>query len=243
VQHAQRRVQFGTPSSEMPTNQFKIADMMWKLKMVRLMTYYAAYCCDLGQDVPLEAAIAKMYAMDEGLDIAKEAIQIMGGDGATRFYPVERIMRDMKINQIAAGTSEILRIVIYRMGLRGMAADLKPYIRTVDERLKVPMPISKPVKKKKVAGEADVLKVLAEEYRTNPGLYMTMGDIKEFLDVTDDDLNKYLAGLEEKGLARLYRDKKGRLTMARVSYSGLDQANPPEHYRYFPQWIDSADIF
>jgi alkylation response protein AidB-like acyl-CoA dehydrogenase len=243
VQHAQRRVQFGTPSSEMPTNQFKIADMMWKLKMVRLMTYYAAYCCDLGQDVPLEAAIAKMYAMDEGLNIAKEAIQIMGGDGATRFYPVERIMRDMKINQIAAGTSEILHIVIYRMGLRGMMADLKPYIRTIDEKLKVPMPISKPVKKKKAVADVDVLKVLAEEYRINPGLYMTMNDIKEFLDVTDDDLNKYLTGLEEKGLARLYRDKRGRLTMARVSYAGMDQANPPEHYRYFPAWIDPADMF
>ncbi len=243
VQHAQRRVQFRIPTSEMTTNQFKIADMMWKLKMVRLMTYYAAYCCDLGQDVPLEAAISKMYTMDEGLNIATEAIQIMGGDGATRFYPVERIMRDMKINQIAAGTSEILRVVIYRMGMRSMMSDLKPPIRAIDEKLKVPMPLSKPLKKKTVASDADVLKVLAEEYRINPGLHMTMNDIKEFLDVPDDDLTEYLSSLEGKGLASLYRDKRGRLTMARVSYRGLDEANPPEHYQYFPKWIDPADMF
>jgi alkylation response protein AidB-like acyl-CoA dehydrogenase len=243
VQHAQRRVQFKIPTSDMPTNQFKIADMIWKLKMVRLMTYYAAYCCDLGQDVPLEAAISKMYAMDEGINIAAEAIQIMGGDGATRFYPVERIMRDMKINQIAAGTSEILRVVIYRMGLRSMMPDLKPIVKSIDDELKVPMPLKKPVAKKTASSDTDVLKILAEEYRINPGLYMTMEDIKEVLEVTDEDLNKYLASLEAKGLATLYRDRHGRVTLARVSYKGLDEANPPEYYQYFPKWIDPADMF
>ncbi len=243
LQHAQRRIQFGMPSSEMETNQFKIADMIWKLKMARLLTYYAAYCFDIGQDVPLEAAISKMFTMDEGLNIAAQAIQIMGGDGATRFYPVERIMRDMKINQIAAGTSEILRVVIYRMGLRSMMSDLKPIPKAIDEVLRVPMPLSQPRSKIKASGDSDVLKILAEEYRINPGLYMTMDDLKESLDVTDDDLGKYLAGLEDKGLASLYRDKRNRVTMARVSYKGLDEANPPEYYQYFPKWIDPADMF
>jgi alkylation response protein AidB-like acyl-CoA dehydrogenase len=243
VQHAQRRVQFGVPTSEMETNQFKIADMIWKLKLARLITYYAAYCFDIGLDVPLEAAISKMFTMDEGLNIAAEAIQIMGGDGATRFYPVERIMRDMKINQIAAGTSEILRVVIYRMGLRSMATDIKPIVKSMDAKLKVPMPLIKPVPKKPAASDSDVLKVLAEEYRINPGLFMTMDDIKELMDVTDDNLNRYLSSLEEKGLARLYRDKRSRVTLARVSYAGLDAANPPEYYNYFPKWIDPTDMF
>lgn len=243
VQHAQRRVQFGALTGDIATNQFKIADMIWKLKMARLITYYAAYCCDLGQDVPVEAAISKMFTVDEGLNIASESIQVMGGNGATRFYPVERIMRDMKINQIAAGTSEVLRVLIYRMGLRSMMADLQPPIRIIDEELKVPMPVCKLQLKKAASSDADVLKVLAEDYRVNPGLHMTMDDIKELLDISDDELNKYLAGLEEKDLVSLYRDKRGRVAMARVNYKGLAEANPPEYYRYFPQWIDPSDMF
>ncbi|MFC1874431.1 acyl-CoA dehydrogenase family protein [Chloroflexota bacterium] len=243
VQHLQRRIQFNAPTGDITTNQFKIADMIWKLKMSRLMTYYAAYCCDLGQDVPIEAAISKMYTVDEGLNIASEAIQVMGGNGATRFYPVERLMRDFKINQIAAGTSEVLRLLLYRMGTRAMMPDLKVPRRIIDKELGVPMPIGKPLPKQKVSGEVDVLKVLAEEYRINPGLNMTMDDLREILDVADETLEKHLLSLEEQELAGLYRDKKGKLALARVTYKGLDKANPLEYYRYMPEWIGQEDMF
>ncbi len=243
VQHTQRRVQFRATTGDITTNQFKIADMIWKLKMARLMTYYAAYCCDLGRDVPVEAGITKMFNLDMGLEIAIEAIQVMGGNGATRFYPVERIMRDMKINQIAAGTSEILKLLTYRMGLRELMPDLKVPLRVIDDELKVPMPLGKPPPRQPVSSEADVLQVLAENYRINPGLHMTMEDIKEILDVSDADLEKYLFILEEKGLAGLYRNKRGQLALARVNYKGLTQANPPEYYRYMPAWIDPNDMF
>ncbi|MDD4859692.1 MAG: acyl-CoA/acyl-ACP dehydrogenase, partial [Dehalococcoidales bacterium] len=243
LQHIQRRVQFRAPTGDIATNQFKIADMIWKLRMSRLMTYYSAYCCDLGQDVPIEAAISKMFTVDEGMNIAVEAVQAMGGNGATKFYPVERILRDMKVNQIAAGTSEVLRLLIYRMGTKSMQADLKVPQRVIDPELKVPMPVGKPLPKKKVASENDVLTILAENYRVNPGLHMTMEDLKEFLDVSDADLNKYLLSLEQKNFAALYRDKKGATAMARVTLVGLAKANPPEYYKYMPSWIGKKDMF
>ena len=70
-----------------------------------------------------------------------------------------------------------------------------------------------------------------------------MEDIKEILDVSDADLEKYLLILEEKGLAGLYRNKRGQLALARVNYKGLTQANPPEYYKYMPTWIDPNDMF
>lgn len=241
-QHLQRRVQFGQRTGDFPTNQFKLADMIWKLQLARLVTYYAAHCVDLGREVPLEAAICKLYASEAALEIALEAIQCMGGNGATRIYPVERLMRDAKISQIAAGTSEVLRLLIYRQATRAMMADLKPPIRVIDEELKVPMPAGKAPPRKKVAGEDAVLAVVAENYRVNPGLHMTIDDIKELLDVSDEDLNKHLLSLEEKGLANLYRDRRGAVALARATTKGLAEAHPLEYYRYIPAWVNEKDL-
>jgi len=121
--------------------------------------------------------------------------------------------------------------------------DLKVPPRVIDDELKVPMPLGKPLPRKPVSSEVDVLKVLAEDYRINPGLHMTMEDIKEILDVSDEDLNKYLLSLEEKDLVGLYRNKRGEVTLARANYKGLAQANPPEYYKYMPKWIDPNDMF
>ncbi len=243
VQHLQRRVQFRQRTGDFTTNQFKVADMIWKLQLARLLTYYAAYCTDLGREVPLEAAMAKMFNTDSALQTAIEAIQCMGGNGVTRYYPVERIMREAKMSQIYAGTNEVLRLLIYRQGMRNLMADLKVPPRAIDDELKVPMPLGKPLPRKTVSSEDDVLAVLAEDYRINPGLHMTMEDIKELLDVSDENLNKHLLSLEEKGLGNLYRDKRGAIALARATYKGLAQANPPEYYKYIPAWVDKKDIF
>jgi biotin operon repressor len=167
----------------------------------------------------------------------------MGGNGATRFYPVERMMRDLKMNQIAAGTSEILKLLIYRQGLRRYMTDLKAPIRAIDEELGIPIPVGASPAKKAVSSANDVLVVLAENYRINPGLHMTMDDLKELLDISDTDLEKYLLTLEEKGLAVTYRDRRGNLALARVSYKGLNEANAPEYYRYMPSWVNPSDLF
>jgi CTP-dependent riboflavin kinase len=68
-------------------------------------------------------------------------------------------------------------------------------------------------------------------------------DLKERLDVSEEDLNKYLLGLEEKELVGLYRGKNGEIALARATYAGLAKANPLEYYRYVPEWADKKDIF
>jgi len=241
-QHLERRVQFGHPTGKIATNQFKLADMIWKLYLSRLIVYYGAYCSDLGRDVPVEAAISKMYASDMAMETSLEAVQCMGGNGILKIYPVERLMRDAKHGQIAAGTSEILKLLIYRQGLRNLRADLKVPQRVIDPDLKVPLPIGKPLPKKSAKSEDAVLKILAENYRVNPGLHMTMVDIKEWLDVSDEDLTRFLEDLEKQGFAGLYRTRKG-ISLARVTYKGLQKANPPEHYRYIPEWANQGDVF
>ena len=177
------------------------------------------------------------------LQSAIEAIQCMGGNGATRYYPVERIMRDAKIYQIAAGTNEVMRLVIFRQGLRSMMSDLKVPPRAIHHELKVPMPLGKTPPPKSVSGEEDVLEVLANNYRVNPGLHMTMDDIKEQLDIGDEDLSQYLLSLQGKGLTNLFRDKRGTITLARATYDGLARANPLEYYKYIPSWADEKDLF
>jgi alkylation response protein AidB-like acyl-CoA dehydrogenase len=243
MMHMNRRVQFNAPIGDIGINQFKVADMLWKLKVAKLITYYSAYCCDLGLDIPVEAATSKMFATDAGLATCIDAIQVMGGNGTTRSYPVERMMRDCKVDQIAAGTNEILKRLIYRMGTRELTDDLKAPIRVIDPELKVPMPLGKPLAKKRVNGENDVLALLAENYLINPGLHLTMEDIKEQLDTTDEYLKKYLLVLEKRKLAGLYYDKHGNLAMARITFKGLSETHPAEYYRHIPPWIGSQDLF
>jgi len=243
TQHLQRRIQFGKPTGDLATNQFKLSDMIWRLKIARILTYYAAYCCDLGRDVPVEAAISKMFNTDMGLMSAIDAVQLMGGNGVTKLYPVERLFRDGKLGQIAAGTSEVLKLLIYRQGLRELMPDLKVPYRVMDEELQVPLPAGKFPEKKKVTKAEDVLKVLAEDYRVNPGLYMTVGDLKDLLDVADADLSGYMMGLEKEGLIAVHKDRKGNPAMLRATYKGLAAANAPEYYRHIPAWVDPKDTF
>jgi len=107
-QHLERRIQFGQPTGRIATNQFKLADMIWKLYLSRLLVYYGAYCADLGREVPMEAAISKMFASDSAMETTTEAVQCMGGNGVMKIYPVERLMRDAKHAQIAAGMNRVL---------------------------------------------------------------------------------------------------------------------------------------
>jgi len=240
LQHMEKRVQFGQPVGNIATNQFKLADMIWKYNLSRLLMYYGCYCADLGKEVPVEAAIAKLFSTESTMQTAAEAVQVMGGNGILKIYPVERIFRDAKHALIAAGTSEVLRLLLYRQGVKNLRPDLKVPLRVVDPDLKVPMPLGQPLPKKAAKTEDDVLRVLAEEYRVNPGLHMTLEEIKDWLEISDADLIKYLESLEKQGLVGCYRTKKG-INMARVSYTGLQKANPPEYYRYCPDWVAKKD--
>lgn len=241
--HLERRVQFGTLTGEIVTNQFKIAEMLADLTLSRLITYYCAYCVDMGREIPIEGSASKLFASEACMRVAQNAISVMGGNGVTKYYPVERYMRYAKLMEIAGGSNDVLKLLLYRMGLAALAKDLKPPIRAIDPELKVPMPVGKAFKKSTVTGEDDLLKLLAENYRIDPGLHMTLADIKERAEISDEDLAKYLASLEEKGLATVHKDRKGRPSLAAATYPGISKANPKEYYRYIPSWVDEKDMF
>ncbi len=242
VSYGRRRIQFGQPTINLLTNQFKVADMLTELKLARLSTYYAAYLLDLGQTSAVEASICKLYSADMLMRSSVEAVQVMGGDGVTKFYPPDRIMREAKTAQVAGGTSEAMKLLIYRRGLREMAEELKMPRRVIHEELGVPLPTAAAPTKQTQIDENRLLKALAEDYRVNPGIYMSLDDLKEQFDVKDEELERVLVSLEEKRLVKLYR-KRGIVQLAKATYQGLKKANPPEYYRWFPPRVRKEDIF
>ena len=114
VKYAQARKQFGKALSDMQAIQFKIAEMSMKIEAARLLTFKAAWMKDNGMKVTLEAAQAKMFASEASVAIAEDAVQIHGGYGYTKDYPVEKLWRDSKLLTIGEGTSEVQRMVIAR---------------------------------------------------------------------------------------------------------------------------------
>jgi butyryl-CoA dehydrogenase len=110
--YAKDRVQFGKPIAKLQGIQFKLADMATKIEASRLLTYQAAWRESEGISYGLQSAMSKLFAGDTAMEVTIEAVQIFGGYGYTREYPVERFMRDAKITQIYEGTNEIQRVVI-----------------------------------------------------------------------------------------------------------------------------------
>jgi alkylation response protein AidB-like acyl-CoA dehydrogenase len=242
VPYTQRRIQFGRPTIDILTNQFKIADMIISLKLARMATYYAAHLLDLGQEAAVESSLCKVFNTDMAMATSLEATQVMGGDGVTKFYPVERLVRDSKIGQIAGGTNEAIRKVIYRIGLREMAKDLRMPRRVTHQELGVPIPTAHKPEKQSQVDEDRLLRVLAEDYKVNPGLYMSREDLKEVFEVEDEELDRVLISLAEQGLVRLYRNGD-KIRLVKATYQGLRKTNPPDYYRWFPSWAKSENIF
>ncbi|MCF6094078.1 acyl-CoA dehydrogenase [Microaerobacter geothermalis] len=110
--YAKERKQFGKPIASQQAIQFKLADMATKIEAARLLVYQAAWLEDQGLPYGKASAMAKLFAGDMAMEVTTEAVQIFGGYGYTREYPVERMMRDAKITQIYEGTNEIQRLVI-----------------------------------------------------------------------------------------------------------------------------------
>ncbi|GAA0436370.1 MAG: acyl-CoA dehydrogenase [Bacillota bacterium] len=113
--YAKEREQFGKPIAHNQGISFKLADMATEIEAARLLTYQAAWLESEGQPYGKASAMSKLFAGDAAMRISVEAVQIFGGYGYTKDYPVERFMRDAKITQIYEGTNEIQRLVIGRM--------------------------------------------------------------------------------------------------------------------------------
>ncbi|MCF3942764.1 acyl-CoA dehydrogenase [Oceanobacillus alkalisoli] len=114
INYAKEREQFGKPIAETQGISFKLADMATEVEAARLLTYQAAWLESNGKPYGKESAMSKLFAGDAAMRITVEAVQIFGGYGYTKDYPVERYMRDAKITQIYEGTQEVQRLVIGR---------------------------------------------------------------------------------------------------------------------------------
>ena len=112
--HAAERVAFGQPIAMHQGVSFLVADMATKIEAARLLTWQAAWMLDRGRGrkATLHAAMAKRFAADTAMEVTTDAVQIFGGYGYTKEYPVEKLMRDAKLYQIYEGTSQIQRVVI-----------------------------------------------------------------------------------------------------------------------------------
>lgn len=112
VAYAKERKQFDTPIAKFQGIQFQLADMATQIEAARLLVYNAAYRASNGLSYSTSSAMAKLMASETAMKVTTQAVQILGGYGYTREYPVERMMRDAKITEIYEGTSEVQRIVI-----------------------------------------------------------------------------------------------------------------------------------
>ena len=118
LNYCKQRRQFGQRISEFQAIQHKLTDMATEIEAARLLTFRAAWMLDQGQRVTKESSIAKLFSSEMAVRVANEAVQVFGGYGFTKDYPVEKYYRDVKLLTIGEGTSEIQRMVIARQILK-----------------------------------------------------------------------------------------------------------------------------
>lgn len=114
VDYAKQRKAFGRPIGKFQAIQWMLADMLTQIHSARLLTYHAAYLKDQQQDFVKEASMAKLLASEVAVDATRRAMQILGGYGYSKDYPLERYYRDAKLLEIGEGTSEIQRLILAR---------------------------------------------------------------------------------------------------------------------------------
>jgi len=125
IAYTKERQQFGKSIADFQGLQFMLADMGMKIEAARQMTYAAAGRSERGDDdLTFFGAAAKCFASDVAMEVTVNAVQVLGGYGFTRDYPVERMMRDAKITQIYEGTNQVQRIVMARQLLAGVQSEL-----------------------------------------------------------------------------------------------------------------------
>ena len=119
IKYTKERVQFGKRISQFQNTQFQLADMHTRMQAAQYLVYAAACKKENHEPYSVDAAMAKLFAAEAASDVTRRAVQLFGGYGYTREYPVERMMRDAKITEIYEGTSEVQRMVISRaMGVK-----------------------------------------------------------------------------------------------------------------------------
>ncbi len=239
VPYAQRRIQFNKPTIDIAQNQDKIAHMIARMKLHRDATYVTAKQWDLNENITIDASVIKAYGAKTLLESANEATQIMGGDGVNHFYPIKNIFEVAKTDHIAGGTIEACDLTIFRQSLKFMAEDLQWPRRVIDEETGLPVVDYSPVEEKADCSAENLLTVLAENYRVNQGLSMTMEDIGVYINGSEEDIVNAVKELADSGDAVVHYNKKtGAPDLVRASYPGLSKAHPNEYYQWWPDFID-----
>jgi len=119
LQYAKEREQFGQPIANFQAIAFKLADMATRIEASELLTFQAAYLKNVGKKLTKQSAYAKYYASEVSVFVSNDAVQIFGGYGYTKDFPVEKFYRDCKLCTIGEGTSEIQKLVISREIMKG----------------------------------------------------------------------------------------------------------------------------
>jgi alkylation response protein AidB-like acyl-CoA dehydrogenase len=119
IQYARQREAFGQPIANFQAIQWMLADAATEIEAARLLVYQAAWLKEQGRPYGVQASMAKLFATEMAERVCRNAIQIHGGNGYSRGYPVERMYRDARLMTIGEGTSEILRLVIARNVMAG----------------------------------------------------------------------------------------------------------------------------
>jgi alkylation response protein AidB-like acyl-CoA dehydrogenase len=114
LRYAMERTQFGQPIAEFQGMKFKLADMATGIEAARSLLFRAAAAKDAGEPVTRLSSMAKLFASEAAMEVTTQAVQVFGGYGYMKHYPVERLFRDAKVTEIYEGTSEIQRSVIAR---------------------------------------------------------------------------------------------------------------------------------
>ena len=112
IDYAKKRRAFGSKIQNFQAIQFKIAEMFQKVETARLLIWKAAWEADNGMDPNVSASVSKLYATEAAFEVVDQALQVMGGYGYTRFFPVEKLLRDTRLFRIYEGTSEVQRIIL-----------------------------------------------------------------------------------------------------------------------------------
>jgi len=112
IDYARKRRAFGSKLSDLQAIQHKIAEMYQKVETSRLLVFKSAWEADTGLDPTISASIAKFYATEAALEVANEALQILGGYGYTKMFPIEKLLRDIRLFRIYEGTSEVQRQIV-----------------------------------------------------------------------------------------------------------------------------------
>ena len=129
IDYAKKRRAFGAKISNFEAIQFKIAEMYQKVETSRLLVWRAAWEADNGMDPTISASIAKFYATEAAVEVANEALQILGGYGYTKMFPIEKLLRDIRVLPIYEGTSEIQRLIVSGYALN----QYKPVMPSLDD--------------------------------------------------------------------------------------------------------------